>query len=73
MAKYKVVSSCAMVQGGRAWQVGDEVELTDAQATDLGGVVAPVAAVEGLTKTVLTGIKRTVRKLDESEPEGDGE
>ncbi|OFB37972.1 hypothetical protein BA059_16890 [Mycolicibacterium sp. (ex Dasyatis americana)] len=81
MAKYKVVSP-GPVQGGRAWQVGDVVELSGAQAAQYAGKVRKVDEDRPRRKT-LDGIKRTVRDLGESkgpvlnpvdsEPEGDGE
>lgn len=59
MARYRVVEPCAVVQGGRAWQVGDEVELPDAQAADLGSVV--------------TLLKSESADSEESEPAGEAD
>lgn len=70
MAKYKVVEP-GPIQAGRAWQVGDEVELDDAQAEQYSGKVERVA--KRPVKLSGTNAEAAVKAELKSEPEGDGE
>ena len=69
MAKHKIIEPCIFLQDGKAvhhTEPGDVVELSDKVARELGDKVQRVDP----SRTVLDGIKRTVRDLD-PKPEGD--
>lgn len=69
MTQYKVVEPCIFLQGGKAvhhTEPGGVVELSDKVARELGDKVQRIDP----SRTVLDGIKRTVRDLD-AKPEGD--
>lgn len=69
MAQYKVVAPCAVIKGGRAWQVGDVIEVDDAKTAGLESVLEPVVE----HKEHVHVPTEPVRKARKSEPEGDGD
>ena len=73
MAKYRVVEPSAVIQGGRAWQVGDVVDLTDKQAADLGGMVERESRVDRQERVALETVAAENKPRRKPEPEGNGE